>query len=556
MDQFRQKAASKESEVRQVLGVWTGLETRQRIMVGVAVFLVFATLIAMSRLAARPNMALLYAGLDGVSAGEVVRALEQKKISHQVRGDSIFVPMSERDSLRMTLAADGLPASSGQGYELLDNMTGFGTTSQMFDAAYWRAKEGELARTIVSSPFVAQARVHIANGSSSPFQRSAKPTASVSVTPSAGAITAEQANALKFLVASAVSGLDIGDVAIIDANGKVLGRAEDVAASASGGLDRADSLREKVMRLVEARVGRGNAIVEVSVDTITETESIRERRFDPNGRVAISTDTEERSNTASESAGTVTVASNLPDGDAANDGAGTAETSEVRERINYEVSEVEREVLRSPGAIRRLTIAVLVNDVLQTNADGSPQFTPRSETELEALQELVASAVGFDEARGDVITIKSMELPAVAPEGTSASAGALSLSGIDLMKVAQFGVLALVALGLGLFVVKPVLAAPPQLPIAGAPALPALGGPVATANGEIDNATNGADPALAPTSANFSDQATSLIADDGAFPPMEIAQENAATRLRSLIEERQSETLEILRDWLETEEKA
>ena len=69
-----------------------------------------------------------------------------------MRGDSIYVDGSQRDGLRMTLAAEGLPANGGTGYELLDSLSGFGTTSQMFDAAYWRAKEGELARTVLANP--------------------------------------------------------------------------------------------------------------------------------------------------------------------------------------------------------------------------------------------------------------------------------------------------------------------------------------------------------------------------------------------------------------------
>lgn len=223
-DQSRQDVGQYgEGDVQQILGAWAGLDPRKRIMAIVTAVLVVATLVGMSRLASRPNLALLYAGLDASSAGQVVSALEQQGVVYQVRGDSIYVPMRDRDALRMTLAGEGLPSTGGRGYELLDGLSGFGTTSQMFDAAYWRAKEGELARTIVGSPHISQARVHIANGSSNPFQRSVQPTASISVVPTGGGLTSEQAQALRFLVASAVAGLDISDVAVIDANGKVIG---------------------------------------------------------------------------------------------------------------------------------------------------------------------------------------------------------------------------------------------------------------------------------------------------------------------------------------------
>ena len=161
----------------------------------------------MSRMATAPTMTLLYSGLDSSAAGEVVQALEAKSVAYEIRGGSIFVSAAQRDELRMTLASDGLPANSSNGYELLDSLTGFGTTSQMFDAAYWRAKEGELARTIVSSPQIQSARVHIANPSSQPFKRQIAATASVTVTANGGTVATAQANGLRYLVASAVAGL-------------------------------------------------------------------------------------------------------------------------------------------------------------------------------------------------------------------------------------------------------------------------------------------------------------------------------------------------------------
>ena len=94
-----------------------------------------------------------------------------------------------------------MPVNGNRGYELLDTLTGFGTTSQMFDAAYWRAKEGELARTIVANPQISMARVHIASTGSNPFQRGVTPKASVSITPNGGSVTAAQAKADTKLIA-------------------------------------------------------------------------------------------------------------------------------------------------------------------------------------------------------------------------------------------------------------------------------------------------------------------------------------------------------------------
>ena len=444
--------------MQQLLAVWTSLSVQKRIVVALATAAMFAAVLILSRVATAPSMTLLYSGLEAAAAGDVVAALEQHGVAYDVRGGAIYVDGARRDELRMTLAAEGLPANGGAGYELLDSLSGFGTTSQMFDAAYWRAKEGELARTIAASPAIRSARVHIAASATQGFRRDLRPTASVALVPAGQGISREQARAVRFLVASAVAGLGPESVSVIDADsGLVLGGDEDGAVPA-GDPDRAAALKRNVERLLEARVGAGRAIVELSIDTATEREQITERIFDPDTRVAISTESEERSGQANDSRpGAVTVASNLPDGDAAaGDGRSSSQNSETRERVNYEVSETQREVLRAPGAVKRITVAVLVNGVRATDAAGAESWQARPEEELAALRELVASAVGFDESRGDVITIKSMPFEAAALLGTEA--GGAMLGGIDLMSAAQLAVLAVVALILGLFVVRPILA--------------------------------------------------------------------------------------------------
>lgn len=548
--------------MQQLLNVWMGLDIRRQITVVAATVAVFLAVLAMSRIATAPSMTLLYSGLENGAAGDVVRALEQRGLPFEVRGGSIFVASQNRDELRMTLASEGLPANSTSGYELLDSLSGFGTTSQMFDAAYWRAKEGELARTIVSSPHINMARVHIASTGSNPFQRSVTPTASVSVTPNGADISAQQAKAIRYLVASAVSGLSAEDVAVIDANGALIGAADEATPSV-GGDDKAQILRQRVERLLEARVGHGNAIVEVSVDTVTETEEFRERRFDPEGRVVISTDTEERTSNSNEAGnGNVTVASNLPDGDGENGDSASSQDSETRERINYEVSETERAITRAAGAIKRITVAVLVNQAVGSPDDAETPPLDRSPEEIEALKELVASAVGFDESRGDIITIKSMALQSITPAGTVAQSSLLDFLQVDIMSAVQMAILAIVALVLGLFVVRPVLSRPPA-PLALPDSSRALAGASQSTTesealtGEIDDGAN-----------NFPDIQLNADADDfpdlGGLQSMSFAtasdgemdaSADPVDRLRNMIGERQEETVEILRSWLEDSEE-
>ena len=542
--------------MQQIINVWIGLDRRKQIAIVVASLAMFVSVLAMSRVATNPSMALLFAGLENDTAGDTVRALEQRNVLYEVRGGSIYVLSTMRDELRMTLASEGLPANGGRGYELLDSLSGFGTTSQMFDAAYWRAKEGELARTIVTSPYVSQARVHIANSGSNPFRQSVDVTASVSVLPAGAPITAPQANAMRYLIASAVAGLTVENVAVIDAKGALIGSIE-TGNSASTSEDRAKNLRDRVQRLVEARVGAGNAVVEVSVETVTETESIRERRFDPESRVAISTDVEERADSSSNQAGDVTVASNLPDGDGASGEGNSANNSSIRERINYEVSQTDLEIVRAPGAIKRLSVAVLVNGVAPDGSAVATGFTPRPEEELAALKQLVESAVGFNAERGDVITLKSMELPAAEPLGTAATASFFQRFQLDVMSLVQMATLALVTLGLGLFVVRPILTNTASLSLPPPDAVPlAPAGALFDANaepvhlGEIDDGQAGSfspAPALTHQSGDAAGMDVAALANNS---------ENTVDRLRALIGERQEETVEILRSWLEESEES
>ena len=538
--------------MNQVLSSWNALGGRQRMIVIGATVAVMVAVLGLTRLASAPNMALLYAGLENQAAGDVVKALEARGVQYDVRAGAIMVPESERDALRLTLASEGLPANGGQGYELLDGLSGFGTTSQMFDAAYWRAKEGELARTIVANPHIATARVHIANSSANPFQRDVTPTASISVTTTGAVLSAVQARALKFLVASAVPGLVPENVAVIDGKGGLIG-AEDKIGGGVTADDRAAALRDRVQRLMEARVGTGNAVVEVSVATVTETELIRERSFDPEGRVIISTDTEERTDRSeNKGGGDVTVASNLPDGDAGGGpDSSTTSKAETRERVNFEVSETTREITRQPGAIKRLTVAVLVNGTYVTAVDGTQEFVPLPDVELEALRELVASAVGFDESRGDQITLRS--LPFERPEGlgTGPLEPGLFAGSIDTMRLIQMGVLSLVALILGLFVLRPILSRGGEVGAAPAGgALPAPGGP-----------NDLAEPLVGEIEPEGGFDNLPVLADGPDFSGMGMvefdtpAEEDPVDRLRNLIDARKTETVEILRSWLEDDKE-
>jgi len=537
--------------VKNLISLWNNMSVNRRIVVIGATVAMFLAVASLSRMASTPGMALLYAGLDSSTAGEVVRALEQRGVAYEVSGDSIRVDETQRDVLRMTLAAEGLPATGAAGYELLDGLSGFGTTSQMFDAAYWRAKEGELARTIISAPTIRAARVHLAQMPSQPFQKDRRPTASVTVTSSTGSFSAQQANTLRHLISSSVPGMRPEDVAVIDTVAGLIPSSDQGASPAMGGNARAQELKQNIERLLAARVGPGHAVVEVTVDVETQRESVVQRTFDPQGRVAISSDTTDRKNSSTQSDGQVTVASNLPQGNANAGGQGRSNGSETNEKINYEVSETKREILRAPGALLRITVAVLIDGQSVTAADGTISQQPRDENELSVLRELVSSAAGLKPERGDVLTLKSLPFQSVAEAGTLAEKGLLATLGpINGMTLIQTGVLALVTLILGLFVIRPLVRSGSGSLGAEVAALPAM--------------PDGSDDVGSGLDKNTPRVLTGEI-DDIEIPgfpmvafnsdEMEAGDSEPMQRLRRLIEERQVESLEILRGWMETDEE-
>ena len=524
---------------------WSERSTSQKALIAAAFVLTFLAVAGFAWVANRPSMALLYAGLDPARAGEVMAELDKTGVPSEIRGDAIWVESGERDRLRMVMAGLGLPSAGGAGYEILDGMSGFGTTSQMFDAAYWRAKEGELARTILAVPGVKAARVHIAVPATRGYRRESGGAASVTVTMASGTLDSRQARSLQYLVASGVPGLDPEKVKVIDSARGIVSTGEETVAA-----DRAAEMKRNVERILEPHVGPGNAIVELNLDLVTETEQLSEQKFDPNARALVSQENEETTDQSSNAdKGAVTASSNLPEGTGSQGEQSKSASSETRQRQNYEVSKLTREVVRQPGATRRMTVAVLVNGTVQTAADGTQSIVPRAEPELEALRELVASAVGFDEARGDVITVKSLPFSAVGGEGTAAEAGGL-LSRLALNDLARLAIIGFFALALAFVVMRPVLRAraaaalpAPALDSSG-PAMPELLTPAALSPREVEPS----DGALALPN-------LALNVPDFEFTPAGTVADPVA-RLRDLMRERQDESLRLLSGWIGAREEA
>ncbi|MEE4210420.1 MAG: flagellar basal-body MS-ring/collar protein FliF, partial [Parvularcula sp.] len=385
-----------------MLGRLKSLSLRQRLVAGGGAAALLLTLGVCGRLMTAPSYAPLYMGLPEPSMAAVVERLEQDKIAYRLSGGTGFVPEAALQRTRLTLAAEGLPAAGPQGYELLDELDGFSTTSEMFSVAYWRAKEGELARTILAIPGVEAARVHIASGTEGRFvARRADRSASVFLSAPNG-LSAGQIRAIRHLTSLAIPELNPEDVAIIDARRGLLTDSEETL---SGGVDMGaqEALAARITALLEARVGRGNVRVNVAAHVSQRREEFEE--FTPDRALAVPTRTssEEISEKNNASSKPVTVASDLPDPDAEED-ANRSDRQEKREEAELVVGHTSRRVEIPAGQLERLSVAVLINNGI--GEDGAA--VERSEAELLAIEELVKAAAGVDLERGDQVIVRAM----------------------------------------------------------------------------------------------------------------------------------------------------
>lgn len=386
---------------------------RQLALAGAVVAVVLA-MTMLVRGAVKEPMALLYSGLDPMNSGEVIEELEKRGVEYDIRGEAIFIPQGERDAVRFALAKDGLPQQSVRGYELLDDVNGFSVTSEMYNAAYWRAKEGELTRTVLAIPGVKSARVHIGASLRSGFSRSQPAqTASVTIMTSRN-LSPNQAEAIQYLVALAVSGLAPEDVAVIDPEkgllaGPNVDRVEQPAVVAES---QASALEQKILRLLEARVGPGNARVSVSVDVNRQRQRISEVTYDPESRIIRNRTTNDVSEESAGSASGVTVASDLPQ---SSEGAGGS-SSTIRnstETVSYEINETRMETERLPGEVERISVAVLLNQQELGIDSGAADANVLMRDMVAGFEQLILSAAGLDTERGDSLTVELMPFQAV-----------------------------------------------------------------------------------------------------------------------------------------------
>jgi len=395
----------------------------------------------------------LFTSLAPEDAGAVVEKLKTANVDYKVADNgAIMVPSARVAELRLEMAAAGLPRSGRLGFELFDKQN-LGSTEFDDHIRLRRAIEGELERSVMTLTGVEAARVHVTFSKDSVFSDLRQPAkASVLIRLRPGAhLSAQNVAAIQHLAASAVEALQPESVTVVDMNGNLLGKPrsalETDAGSSSAMLDYRQSLEHdllvKIRSTLDPLLGaeRYRAGVTVECDMTSGDQS--EETFDPDHSVMVSSQKTEESNGYSAGSGGVPgTASNLPRPVPPSPGGRGAVTRKT-ENIAYQTSRVVKHVKLPQGGVKRLSVAVLVDQGVRWEGVGPSAkrvLDPPSADTLRVVKDVVSGVIGFQPARGDQVLVETLPfdatlaVPAPEPLAPAAPSGGQKPSGgLDLI---------------------------------------------------------------------------------------------------------------------------
>jgi flagellar M-ring protein FliF len=392
---------------------WSTRSGRQKalLLAGAGITVVLLTIFA--RLMGTPTYKPLYQDMDPADAQSLAAQLDTQNIPHQISADgkTVSVPQDKLDAARLQTASQGQPDSGRIVFELFDKMS-WGQTEFDEKVAYQRALEGELERTVKTLSDVDSARVHLVMPTDSVFldrQRGAK--ASVILKLRHNGLSKDAVMAISRLVSGAVDGLKPEDVAIIDADSdRSLGLGHDDTDTGEGEVAR---LTQRLIGTLEPVVGANAIRASVNIDYDQNSTEESDEKYDPSVSALLSVQrSEDDSGGGAVQSGVPGTASNIPTDKKAKpaDSLARQQTSKS-ESAQYGVNKTVIHTVTPAGRIQRVTAALLIDDaVVKTDRGGKTTLTkrPRSQDELNKIQQLAEAAIGFDAKRGDTISVQNM----------------------------------------------------------------------------------------------------------------------------------------------------
>ncbi|MDZ7754488.1 MAG: flagellar basal-body MS-ring/collar protein FliF [Gammaproteobacteria bacterium] len=403
-----------------------GLSALRQMGLLVALAATIALGVSIALWTAKADYALLYGGLSPGAASEVLEALDATGVPYRLdeRNNSIMVPADKVYDVRFRLAAQNLPGGGDMGFEILQEEQSFGTSQFVERARFQRALEVELGRSISTVNGVRSARVHLAQPRESAFVRERRPpTASVLLTLTGmGKLGEGQVSAVAHMVAAAVPRMEPGNVKVVDQRGRLLTRpeADSALAMSSDQLDYVNKLEQGYVRRIQdilrPVVGLDGLEAQVSADVdFTRTEQTREI-YNPDLPALRSEQVLEEQGAAG-AAGIPGALANQPPGAGAApeqaagvEGAagGAGESSRRRSTRNFELDKTIRHTVMPSAVLRRLSVAVVVDDHRTAAADGTVQRQALTPEETARIETLVKEAIGFTQARGDRVQVTNV----------------------------------------------------------------------------------------------------------------------------------------------------
>ncbi|UWZ83140.1 flagellar basal-body MS-ring/collar protein FliF [Occallatibacter riparius] len=391
---------------------WAGMQPKQRIWAVISLTLAAAFLGFLSWYALRTDWRVLYADLDSEDARQIVQELTAAQITFEVAetGGIVRVPAAQLDKARLATSAKGGVKSGRMGFELFDKPNWVGSE---FDEQvnYQRALEGELEHTVASLADVESARVHLVMAHDSLFREQERPAkASVVLKLRHRSLADGEPESIRNLVASAVDGLTSDRVVLVDAAGHLpLGPKTPDALRLSA----EQALEEKLIATLEPVTGTGNVRASVTLDYDPTAAEQTDEVYKPDQTVTLSMQrTEQTSGPQPVAAGVPGTASNAPNSQTlpVYPHESTPPQSAKSESSTYGASKSVRHTSEAPGRVRRMTAAIVVNDrLVQVQSKNKPAlWQPRSADEIRNLTALAQAAVGFDQQRGDMLTVQDL----------------------------------------------------------------------------------------------------------------------------------------------------
>lgn len=384
-----------------------------------------------------PSYALLFGGLDNRQAADIVKALDAQAIPYQydTNTGSLTVPAARVHELRLKLAAEGLPKSAETGYQILDKDQGFGVSQFKENVQYIRALEGELAQSIAAISSVKSARVHLAIPKRTVFVRKEQETTASVVVNLHGSLSEAQVNAVMHLVASSVPNMKAANVSVVDQSGNLLSQQ-----SPNLGMNMSlkqleytrnieQTLAARIQDLLSPLVGSKGVRAQVTAEVdFTVQEQTREN-FNPDPEAVRSSQEIRERNKAAGPEGIPGALTNQPPqagiapeedypGKDKNGGLAKDLQSEKVTK-NYEIDRTITHLQSQVGTLKRLSVAVVVDDRVKANEEGALQRTPLTDEELARFKNLVRDAAGVDDARGDNLSLVNISFQSEAEEDTS-----------------------------------------------------------------------------------------------------------------------------------------